>query len=52
MTIFLFEWTGIAIGLLDVNADVIKQENNQSDHVDDQSETERTHYHIDLKNEE
>jgi hypothetical protein len=55
--IILYAWAGAAAGLaasglFDLGSSVIKQDDDHIDYGDGQSETERTHYTTDLKDEE
>lgn len=55
--IILYAWAGFvaglaAGGLFDLGVSVFDQDDDQVDYGDGQSETERTHYHTDLKDEE
>lgn len=55
--IILYSWAGFvaglaAGGLFDLGVSVFDQEDDQTDYGDGQSETERTHYMTDLKDEE
>lgn len=55
--IILYAWAGFvaglaAGGLFDLGVSVFNQDDDQTDYGDGQSETERTHYKTDLKDEE
>lgn len=55
--IILYAWAGFvaglaAGGLFDLGVSVFDQDDDQVDYGDGQSETERTHYHTDIKDEE
>lgn len=55
--IILYAWAGFvaglaAGGLFDLSVSLFDQDDDQVDYGDGQSETERTHYHTDLKDEE
>ncbi len=55
--IILYAWAGFvaglaAGGLFDLGVSVFDQDDDQTDYGDGQSETERTHYTTDLKDEE
>ncbi|OTO13796.1 hypothetical protein EQ871_14605 [Enterococcus casseliflavus] len=55
--IILYAWAGFvaglaAGGLFDLGSSVFDQDDDHIDYGDGQSETERTHYHMDLKDEE